>query len=79
MQITLCPIDMRRIVKGLYLVGKKYFFICKKKVVSRGYLKKDINGSKLCNCVKTTALQRFLSLGIKRLYAFELFENKKFN
>ncbi len=31
MQITLCSIDMRRIVKGLYLVGKKYFLINKKK------------------------------------------------
>ncbi|KGG12193.1 hypothetical protein EV05_1398 [Prochlorococcus sp. MIT 0601] len=39
MKITLCSKDMRRIVKGLYLVSKKYFLISKKKLVSKGVLK----------------------------------------
>ncbi len=41
MQITLCSIDMRRIVKGLYLVGKKSFFDLRKKWFAKGlYIKR---------------------------------------
>ncbi len=45
MQITLCSIDMRRIVKGLYLVSKKYLFISKKKGSQKAIFKQYLNKS----------------------------------
>ena len=66
MQITLCPIDMRRIVKGLYLVGKKYFFISKKKGDLKSGKNKDLDIPSIYKQVKTTAVQGFISLKKKK-------------
>ncbi len=39
MQITRCSIDMRRIVKGLYLVSQIFFYNCQEKWLQIGILR----------------------------------------
>ncbi len=57
MQITLCSIDMRRIVKGLYLVSKKYFFIRKKNWSAKAILIKNFNSQTFNTLAKSIAGQ----------------------
>ncbi len=59
MQITLCSRDMRRIVKGLYLVGKKCFFISKKKKSRKVIKNTCLKFSWKPRRVKPTAVQCF--------------------
>ena len=62
MQITLCSIDMRRIVKGLYLLSKKFFIIRIKKLVKKAISQRDLSTSKLHRLMRTTAVQDFSQL-----------------
>jgi len=59
MQITLCSIDMCRIVKGLYLLSKKFFIICTKKLVQRPISAENLPAAELNKTTKTTAVQGF--------------------
>jgi len=62
MQITLCSIDMRRIVKGLYLLSKKFFIIQIKKLVKKAISQRDLFTSKLHRLMRSTAVQDFSQL-----------------
>ena len=62
MQITLCSIDMCRIVKGLYLLSKKFFIILIKKLVKKAISQRDLSSSKLHRLMRTTAVQDFSQL-----------------
>ncbi len=59
MQITLCSIDMCRIVKGLYLLSKKFFIICTKKLLQRAISPENSPTAELNKTTKTTAVQGF--------------------
>ena len=68
MQITLCSIDMRRIVKGLYLLSKKFFIIRIKKLVKKAISQRDLSTSKSHRVMRTTAVQDFSQLTTKIFY-----------
>ena len=59
MQITLCSIDMCRIVKGLYLLSKKFFIICTKKLVQKAISLGNTPPPELNKLTRTTAVQDF--------------------
>ena len=59
MQITLCSIDMCRIVKGLYLLSKKFFIICTKKLVQKAISLGITPPPELNKLTRTTAVQDF--------------------
>ena len=62
MQITLCSIDMRRIVKGLYLLSKKFFIILIKKLVKKAISQTRFIYIKIHRLMRTTAVQDFSQL-----------------
>jgi len=50
---------MCRIVKGLYLLSKKFFIICTKKLVQKAISPENSPTAELNKTTKTTAVQGF--------------------
>ena len=71
MKITLWSINMRRIVKGLYLVVDFFFGLGEKKVDHKGYFTESFHQMVNSQPMKVSAVQAFIERGQKDFRSLE--------